>query len=598
MGDDAVVKGEAKARRAVEVWAEALNAALVAKYATAVEATFSAEPHWRNLAALDRGLATVSGAATAGRFYRAAMAAGAQNFRIDPARFPPRQVERAGRAVFEAIIAFDIAGGGGEGVVRLDAEGGADHGRAWILLTALDHLDALEEIRLRPKVEDEPFARDFHGPNWLDRREAACAYADRDPQVLIIGGGHAGITAAARLTVMGVDALIVDRMTRIGDNWRLRYHSLALHNEKYSNHMPYLPFPETWPKYIPKDKIANWLEHYVEIMELNFWTETSFEGAVRDEAAGVWEAELTLSDGTRRTMRPKHIIMATSVSGTPKIPEIPTLDRFEGQVVHSSAFESDQSYKGRKVTIIGVGTSAHDIAQQLEGGGAEVTMVQRSPSTIVNIDPGAQRFDAMLLTDGPCIEDRILLNLATPLEPMKVAHKMLTDMAREDDKELLEALEKVGFRLDFGEGGTGWPLKYRTRGGGYYFNVGASNLVAEGRIGLLQYADIEAFTPTGAQLKDGRAHDADVIVLATGYQGLDHMVRMLFGDPVAERVGQIWGFDDNQELSNMWKPTPQDGLWFTAGAYSQCTAFSKFLGLQIAADVHGARLPGSPAPDD
>lgn len=601
------------ARRAVDAWADRLNRAIAADDADAVAATFVEDCHWRDLSALSPGLDTLSGAAVAPRrFLAAARAAGAARFRVDPDRFPPRRIARAGRMVIEAIIAFDLRGGGGEGVVRLDAESGAEEGggegrasegraweesaweaRAWILLTALDHLDALEEIRLRPKIEDEPYARDFHGPNWLDRREIARAYADRDPEVLIIGGGHAGITAAARLGVMGVDTLIVDRMKRIGDNWRLRYHSLALHNEKYSNHMPYLPFPETWPKYIPKDKIANWLEFYVDAMEINFWTETSFEGAVRDDDSGRWAAELTLQDGATRVMRPKHIIMATSVSGTPKIPEIPTLDAYRGRLIHSSAYRSGQEWRGRKVMVIGTGTSGHDISQDLEAHGVDVTIVQRSPTTIVNIDPGAQRFDSMLLTDGPAIEDRILLNLATPLEPMKVAHRMLTDMAREDDRELLEGLEKVGFRLDWGEGGTGWPLKYRTRGGGYYFNVGASNLIAEGRIGLLQYADIAHFTETGVALKGGGAREADMIVLATGYEGLDHMVRVLFGDVVADRVGPIWGFGDHQELRNMWTPTPQEGLWFTAGAYSQCSAFSKFLGLQIAADVHGVPLPGA-----
>ena len=87
---------------------------------------------------------------------------------------------------------------------------------------------------------------------------------------------------------MSVEALVVDRMARIGDNWRKRYHGLKLHNQKHSNHFPYLPFPKTWPKYIAKDKIANWLESYVETMEIDFWTATSFKGATWDAAAKRW----------------------------------------------------------------------------------------------------------------------------------------------------------------------------------------------------------------------------------------------------------------------------------------------------------------------
>ena len=94
-----------------------------------------------------------------------------------------------------------------------------------------------------------------------------------------IGGGQAGLAIAARLGPVGVDTLVVDRNERIGDNWRTRYHSLALHNQIHVNHLPYMPFPPTWPKYIPKDMLANWFEYYAGAMEINFWTGTEFIGA-------------------------------------------------------------------------------------------------------------------------------------------------------------------------------------------------------------------------------------------------------------------------------------------------------------------------------
>ena len=65
--------------------------------------------------------------------------------------------------------------------------------------------------------------------------------------------GQAGLTVAARLTVLGVDTLLVDRFERVGDNWRNRYHSLTLHNEVWVNDLPYMPFPPNWPVYVPKD---------------------------------------------------------------------------------------------------------------------------------------------------------------------------------------------------------------------------------------------------------------------------------------------------------------------------------------------------------
>jgi putative flavoprotein involved in K+ transport len=148
----------------------------------------------------------------------------------------------------------------------------------------------------------------------------------------------------------------------------------------------------------------------------------------------------------------------------------------------------------------------------------------------------------------------------------------------------------VGFQLDFGEDGTGWPLKYRTRGGGYYFNVGCSDLVARGDIGLLQFADITTFTANGLRLKDGSEQAADLIVLATGYKGQDHLLDSLFGPEVARRVGPVWGFDvRTQELNNMWTPTAQPGLWFTGGSFAQCRIYSKYLALQIKARETGVK---------
>jgi putative flavoprotein involved in K+ transport len=239
--------------------------------------------------------------------------------------------------------------------------------------------------------------------------------------------------------------------------------------------------------------------------------------------------------------------------------------------------------------VIGTGTSAHDICQDLHANGANVTMVQRSPTLVVNIEP-AQLYDKTYLGEGPPVDVRDLLNASVPLPVLKASHKLITKEVRSADAALLSRLEQVGFRLDFGEDGTGWPLKFRTRGGGYYFNVGCSDLIADKKIRLLQHSEIEKFVPDGLQLMDGSSLTVNLVVLATGYKGPDYIVNSLFGKDVADRVGPIWGFDrDSQELRNMWSRTGQPGLWFTGGAFSQCRIYSRFIALQIDA-IEGGRL--------
>jgi putative flavoprotein involved in K+ transport len=163
------------------------------------------------------------------------------------------------------------------------------------------------------------------------------------------------------------------------------------------------------------------------------------------------------------------------------------------------------------------------------------------------------------------------------------------------DRPLLEGLERRGFKLDFGDDGTGWQFKYLTRGGGYYFNVGCSDLIVKGDVGLAQFSHIAEFVADGARLRSGETLAADLIVLATGYKGPDAMVRKLFGDEVAGRVGPIWGFGEEQELRNMFTRTRQAGLWFIAGSFAQCRIYSKYLGLQVKACEAGLLPPVRPA---
>ena len=407
---------------------------------------------------------------------------------------------------------------------------------------------------------------------------------------MVVGGGQAGLSIAARLTQLGVDTLIVDRNGRVGDNWRNRYHALTLHNQVHVNHLPYMPFPPNWPRYIPKDKLAGWFEAYAESMELNFWTGTEFQGGTYDDQAGAWSVTLRRADGEERLMRPRHVVMATGVSGIPSIPDIPSLKDFEGRVVHSSAYDDGGDWKGRNALVIGTGNSGHDIAQDLHSGGAHVALVQRSPTLIVNIEPSAQ-LPYALYDEGPPLEDCDLITASMPLTLARQTHVLLTEQAKALDKDLLDRLANVGFKLDFGEDGTGWQFKYLTRGGGYYFNVGCSDLVADGDIGLVQFNDIDGFVGDGVTLASGDTLPVDLVVLATGYKGQEYLVRRLFGDDVADRVGPIWGFGDEQELRNMFMRTGQPGLWFIAGSLAQCRIYSKYLGLQIKACEEGLMSP-------
>jgi Pyridine nucleotide-disulphide oxidoreductase len=576
----------------VDNWLGQFEGALAAPDPAGLNVLFHEESYWRDVLALTWEIRTISGAdAIATELKACSTRAQAAGFAIASRRTPPRRVSRAGTEAIEAIFQFDTAQGRGSGVLRLAPDGRDRNSlKAWTFFTALDEIKGHEEHVGRARPTGEVYARDFRGPNWLDLRKAAAEYAGHDPTVLVVGGGQGGLSIGARLRQLDVDTLIVDRWPRIGDNWRKRYHALVLHNQVHVNHLPYMPFPPNWPTYIPKDKLASWFEAYVEAMELNYWPATEFEGGTYDETEGCWSVAVRCGDGSTRMMHPRHVVMATGVSGIPNIPDIPSLRHFGGTVLHSSQYEDAEMWRGKNAFVIGSGNSGHDIAQDLHSSGAHVTLVQRSPTMIVNVEPSAQ-LPYALYDEGPPLEDCDLITASMPLALARKSHILLTEQAKQLDRSLLDALERAGFKLDFGEDGTGWQFKYLTRGGGYYFNVGCSDLIVKGEIGLLQFSDIETFVPEGARLRNGKTLPGDLIVLATGYRAQEDLVRKLFGNEVAERVGPIWGFGEEAELRNMFARTPQPGLWFIAGSFAQSRIYSKYLALQIKACELGLIAP-------
>ena len=580
---------------AADNWLAQFEDALARSDGDLLKTLFHPDSYWRDMLALSWSIQTVTGAdAILNALGRYAPVAAPGGFAVDPDRAAPRKVMRAGTHAIEAIFKFETTVGRGSGIIRLIPDA-ADSNKlkAWTLLTELGEIKGHEEALGLARPRGQAYSRDFRGPNWLDLRKADADYADRDPAVLVIGGGQAGLMIAARLKQLRVDTLIVDRETRIGDNWRKRYHALTLHNQVQVNHLPYMPFPSNWPTYIPKDKLANWFESYVESMELNFWTSTEFEGGSFDENEQRWTVSLRRADGSKRTMHPRHVVLATGVSGIPNLPDIPSLKNLSGTTIHSSRYSDGDEWKGKRAIVIGSGNSGHDIAQDLHSSGARVTLVQRSPTTVVSIEPSAQ------LVYEPynhgSMDDNDLIATSMPLPLAKRSHVTLTEQSARLDGELLDGLARSGFKLDTGEGGTGWNFKYLTRGGGYYFNVGCSDLIVSGEIGLMQFADIEGFVGEGVRLRDGETLAADLVVLATGYKRQEELVRKLFGSKMVDRIGPIWGYGDELELRNMFKRTAQPGLWLCAGGLAQCRIGSKYLGLQIKAIEEGL-LPSGAKP--
>jgi putative flavoprotein involved in K+ transport len=577
----------------IDQWLSRFGEALAQGDSDAAAELFAQESYWRDLVAFTWNITTVEGRAGVRDMLEQTLA------HIKPRGWHTTEEPTAADGVSEAWIAFETEVGRGRGHLRLIA------GQAWTLLTTLEELKGHEESAGAHRPQGVEHGADPDRQTWLQKRqrEAQELGYTTQPYVVIIGGGQGGIALGARLRQLRVPTIIVERNPRPGDSWRNRYTSLCLHDPVWYDHLPYIKFPANWPVFSPKDKIGDWLEMYARVMELNYWGSTVAKRARYDEQAGEWIVSVE-REGAEVTLRPQQLVMATGMSGRPRLPQFPGMDRFAGDQHHSSHHPGPGPYRGQRAVVIGSNNSAHDICAALWEHGADVTMVQRSSThvvkskTLMDIALGDLYSEAAVAA-GMTTEKADLTFASLPYRIMGSLQVPVYDQIREHDADFYERLERVGFQHDWGEDGSGLFMKYLRRASGYYIDVGASELVAEGKI-KLQPGQVDHLTEAAVVMADGTELPADLVVYATGYESMTGFVADLISPEVADKVGKIWGLGSNTakdpgpwegEQRNMWKPSQQEGLWFHGGNLHQSRHYSLYLALQLKARAEGIDTP-------
>ena len=498
--------------------------------------------------------------------------------------------------ITDAWITFETKVSRGKGHIRLK------EGKCWTLLTTMAALKGHEEKKGLTRSSGVEHGALKNRKTWIEKKtqEETELGHTKQPYCVIIGGGQGGISLGARLKRLGIPTLIIEKNERPGDSWRNRYKSLCLHDPVWYDHMPYLPFPDHWPIFSPKDKIGDWLEMYTKVMELNYWSSTKCKKASYDEAKKEWSV-IVEHEGQTITLRPQQLILATGMSGRPNVPNFLGTEVFQGEQYHSSKFSGKENYAGKKCIVLGSNNSAHDISASLWEQGADVTMIQRSSTHI------ARSETLMELALGDLYSERAVANgidhhtadLIFASIPYKIMHQFqipVYEQMAKQDAEFYEKLQKAGFLLDFGDDGSGLFMKYLRRGSGYYIDVGASELIIDGSIKLKSGVNIKQIKENSVLLTDESEIPADMIIYATGYGSMNGWAAELISQEVADKVGKCWGLGSDTkkdpgpwegEQRNMWKPTKQPALWFHGGNLHQSRHYSQFLALQIKARMEG-----------
>ena len=577
----------------VSSWLAKFSDALEKTDTQALKSLFAEDCYWRDLVAFTWNIKTMEG--------RKAIAdmADATLKNVRPTNWQIKGEPTTADGITEAWLTFETNAVRGEGHVRLN-----EHG-CWTLLTTAQELKGFEEKKGTKRDMGVSHGAIKDRKTWSETRESKTRElgSKTQPYVLIVGGGQGGIGLGARLRRLGVPTIIIEKNDRPGDSWRKRYKSLCLHDPVWYDHLPYLPFPDDWPVFSPKDKIGDWLESYTKIMELNYWTRTTCQSASYDDVTKEWTVMVD-RDGETVVLKPQQLVLATGMAAVANLPEVPGMESFQGDLHHSSKHPGPDAYSGKKVVVVGSNNSAHDISAALWEAGALVTMVQRSSTHIVKSNTLMEiglgdLYSEKAIANGITTDIADLIFASLPYKAFPAMQVPVYKAMKEWDADFYERLEKAGFLLDWGTDGSGLFVKYLRRGSGYYIDVGASELVADGKIKLAQGQVVEV-QPNGLKLENGAELSADVIIFATGYTSMNGWAASLISQDVADKVGKCWGLGSDTpkdpgpwegELRNMWKPTQQEALWFHGGNLHQSRHYSQFLSLQLKARLEEISTP-------
>jgi len=307
-----------------------------------------------------------------------------------------------------------------------------------------------------------------------------------DTNVAIIGAGPAGLAVAACLKQAGVDFTILEKAPEVASSWRRHYRRLHLHTVKSFSALPFVPFPKSHPRYVPREKVVAYLDAYAR----RFGIEPRFGVTVQSIRR---DGERFRIDTDSGPVGARKIVIATGNNAEPIVPDFAGLETFRGKVLHSAAYTEAKPYAGQNVLVVGLGNTGAEIALDLAESGANPTISIRKG---VHIVP-RQLFGVPIQMVG-------IASRPMPQALNDWAFPKILDLA-------LGRLERYGIvRPKDG------ILKQIDAGRIPTIDIGTVAAIKAG--GIATAPDIDRFFEDGARFTDGSERKFDAVILATGYR--------------------------------------------------------------------------------
>lgn len=410
--------------------------------------------------------------------------------------------------------------------------------------------------------------------------------ATRSP-CLIIGAGHNGLSVAAALRKRGIEAVLLEQHDRVGDQWRERYERLHLHHITDVMHLPGVPYPAHYPRYLSRLDLADYLESYARLQDLDVRCRHKVIH-LGHYAAGEWEALVERpGDPVPVTFTADQVVIAAGTTGvTPRIPPLPGRESWGGQVLHSQQYRNAEEFRGKRVLVVGAGNSGIEICCDLYDNGAIPSMLIRGPNSWVTREAYAI-YHRTLQFGVPVLKYVPFAWLAAPLVVLGIDAYCKYDVKRRygdlSDKgihalpasPMIEMAKSAGTR----------PPTYVD---GTWGDVGVSifELIRNGKVPTFpaEISRLEAGTKT-VVFQDGRQAEFDVVLLCTGFEPILSYYASFLDESVVNKLGQEGVF---RFLAPM-KEIP--GLWISVGGIVSSRFGQDTLGARIAARIRGRSAP-------
>lgn len=378
-----------------------------------------------------------------------------------------------------------------------------------------------------------------------------------DFSVVIIGAGISGISAAIELRAAGVDYTIIEKNDGLGGSWwENRYPGCGVDTPSYIYSFSY--YPRRWSTYYGKrPEVQRYLQEVAETMgvhdDIRFRTEVV--SAVYDAAAQRWIVTIRDESGAEQELVAHAVISAVGQLNRPAVPDVPGMERFSGELFHSAEWPEGFDVTGKRVAVVGAGASAMQIVPAIADSVAQLTILQRSPQWIA---PSFNYFTAVpedvhwLMDNVPYYHTWYRLRLSW-LTNDRVHPALRIDPEWERPERSINAINDghrralTKYILAQLEGREDLQAKALPT----YPPFGKRMLLDNGWYAALRKPNVDLvtdrvaeITETGLRTTDGTEIEADVIVMATGFEAKKQLYPMDVRGRDGVSVRDVWGDDD------------------------------------------------------